>query len=163
MTGYVARADVHTRFTRLVELDVVFYDLFKDVWDNGGLPVFNFANTYQTHYRSRRFFFRLLFAPITDLIPVAISVDKPRARRLRAELRTYTDGALLELGVDELRISDPVNYVIVAKTEDAMWNFLPKLAACIRSAEELKSSTISELQKAMSMTMIGRTRYVVIS
>lgn len=159
----VARVDMHTRFTRLVELDVMLYDLFSNVWHETGLPVFNFSSTYQAHYQSRRIYFRLAFSPITDLIPIAIKADKPRARRLRSELKNYADGAMLELGLDELINIDSVNYVIVAKTEAAMWAFLPKLMACVRSAEELKTSTISELQKIVPMSMIGRTRYAIIS
>lgn len=162
ITGYVVRADVHTRFTRLVELDVLFYDTFMDLWHDGGFPSFNFTTGAKSHYRSRRVSFRLTFPPISLLIPIVFSQDKPSARRLRSKLKSYADGALLEIMVDEFKGVDAVNYVIVTQTEEAMWDFLPKLAACVRSAEELRGSTIAELQKIVPMSIVGRTRYAVI-
>lgn len=162
VTGFTKRIDVHTRISRLGELDV--------------LPLYVLTGvTCEVPESSIRYNFLLPISMCRTglLFDITFGVDKEARKHIfgtsgntrsikNAYSKTAGMGACMEIRIPSEAGQASVRFAVFTHTEEGMWEFLPRFFAFLRAYMRDGYSPVRKIMRLVQTQMAGRVRYCIL-
>jgi hypothetical protein len=162
VTDLVTRVDVHTRISRLAELDVLPLYIMSGVTRDSLTSSIRYKFMIPQSMCRTGMFFDLTFGVDKDARHHVFG-SSPKSRSIKnAYSKTAGMGACVEIRIPSEAGEASVRFAVFTHTEEGMWNFLPRFFAFLRAYMRDGYSPVRRIMSLVQTQMAGRVRYCIL-